>query len=357
MRSGKLKCEKPPKYCYFRKGRWVYYPSIPGEKRKEIPLNDCGKLLKENTPCSTLYQAIDNLTAPIANTIEKLLNLYLESEHVKDLSENTLNGYLIYKKTIIKIPMKNGKTFGEMPYEMVTPGVIKSYFDKRSLQGVTTGANREIELLSAAYNWAYERDKATKNPCKGVRHNSEKARKKYIDDIEYNSLLKLSKGSALYFAIEITYLCRARGIEAWNLTIDHIDDAKGVYIARSKGSNSEWTLWTPRLRNVINEALTYREEIINHLRSKKIAIPQNNFLILNRKGVPYTKNGRDTAWQRVYQKLVESGHASMEKHKRFTFHDIKAKGVSDHENHESGHKSDRAKAVYMRKVKEVIATK
>ncbi len=47
----------------------------------------------------------------------------------------------------------------------------------------------------------------------------------------------------------------------------------------------------------------------------------------------------------------------MSKEKRFSFHDIKAKGVSDHELNESGHKSEKAKAVYMRKTKEVKATK
>ena len=42
--------------------------------------------------------------------------------------------------------------------------------------------------------------------------------------------------------------------------------------------------------------------------------------------------------------------------KAFTFHDLKAKGVSDHKNHESGHLSERAKAVYIRKLPEIDAT-
>ncbi|MBO1928507.1 hypothetical protein J3998_13120 [Thiomicrorhabdus sp. 6S2-11] len=47
----------------------------------------------------------------------------------------------------------------------------------------------------------------------------------------------------------------------------------------------------------------------------------------------------------------------MNKEERFSFHDIKAKGVSDHALHESGHKTESAKARYMRKTKEVEATK
>ena len=39
-----------------------------------------------------------------------------------------------------------------------------------------------------------------------------------------------------------------------------------------------------------------------------------------------------------YKKMVYLGYASMDKDKRFSFHDLKAKGVSDHELNESGHK-------------------
>ncbi len=41
---------------------------------------------------------------------------------------------------------------------------------------------------------------------------------------------------------------------------------------------------------------------------------------------------------------------------RFTFHDIKAKGVSDHGSHHSGHKSARMTDVYLRKLEEAKAT-
>lgn len=40
-----------------------------------------------------------------------------------------------------------------------------------------------------------------------------------------------------------------------------------------------------------------------------------------------------------------------------TFHDIKAKGVTDHVNHHSGHLSAKIKAVYNRKPKLVKATR
>ncbi len=41
-------------------------------------------------------------------------------------------------------------------------------------------------------------------------------------------------------------------------------------------------------------------------------------------------------------------------HERFTFHDLKAKGYSDQEKPDAGHKSIQMDAVYLRKLKPVL---
>lgn len=35
---------------------------------------------------------------------------------------------------------------------------------------------------------------------------------------------------------------------------------------------------------------------------------------------------------------------------KFTFHDLKAKGVSDHTEHHSGHRSEKARQIYIRRL-------
>lgn len=355
--SNKVVCIRPPKYCYFRKNRWVYYPNIPGQKRKEIPLRQGRNLLKADTPCHVIHNIVDEMIHAPSETISKLLEMYLNSEHVNNLSKNTRSGYMIYYKTMINMPTKNAKKFGDMPYEAVTPGVIRKYLDKRKAEKAPIAGNREVELLSASYNWAYERDKASKNPCKGVRHNSEKAKDVYVTDEQYNALLEVTKGHPMFYAIQIAYLCRARGIEAFDLDLNDLDFDKGVFVSRTKGSWSEWTSWSPSLRNAIEGALEHRKKVFTKLTMTSKPTPNHQVLLVTKEGKPFNKNARDSAWQRSYKKLVEMGIASMEKAERFSFHDLKAKGVSDHKNHESGHKSEKAKAVYLRKVKEVDATK
>jgi hypothetical protein len=41
----------------------------------------------------------------------------------------------------------------------------------------------------------------------------------------------------------------------------------------------------------------------------------------------------------------------------FNFHDLKAKGVSDHTEHHSGHKTEKARQIYIRKLQQVDATR
>jgi len=357
--SSLCNCKRPPEHTYFRKGRWVYYPQVAGQKRIETSLKIDGKLLREDSPCHDIHAAVSDLINPVqAQTIKWLLDNYLKSDRVrKELARNTVKGYAVYYNTLVNMPLKNGKTFGDIPFADVTPGAIRSYLDKRKEQGSPIGGNREVELLSASYSWAFERDIAERNPCKGVRHNSEVSRTKYITDAEFNALLKEAQGTALAIACEIAYLCRARGIEAWNITLDDIDNDVGVFVNRTKGSLSEWTTWTPRLRSVIDSAIALRFMIHQQLRKARKPIPPTRNLLITRAGVAYTKGGVNSAWRRAYAQLVAKGLASDNPPDKFSFHDIKAKGVSDHARHESGHKSEKAKAIYMRKIKEVEATK
>jgi integrase len=129
----------------------------------------------------------------------------------------------------------------------------------------------------------------------------------------------------------------------------------GVFIARTKGSWNEVTLWSPRLRNAIDAQLAIRNRIIDWLLEKGKPVPKNDYLFITLQGEPLNKkNALDTAWQRIKRKLLDSG--AMPDDDRFTFHDIKACGVTNHPLNESGHKTEQAKKRYLRGTKRVSAT-
>jgi len=84
-------------------------------------------------------------------------------------------------------------------------------------------------------------------------------------------------------------------------------------------------------------------------------------LLHNAKGEPVSKNKFDTAWRRVMDKALGTGievdGERLALGERFNFHDIKARGVTDHTEHHSGHKSEKARLIYIRKLQNVEATR
>jgi len=91
----------------------------------------------------------------------------------------------------------------------------------------------------------------------------------------------------------------------------------------------------------------------------------------------YKKNALDSQWKRIIDKAKKQGAQLSEELKQealsfgvlpqengnitlgehFTFHDIKAKGVSDHDTNHSGHKSRKMRGVYIRKGVKIKATR
>ena len=139
--------------------------------------------------------------------------------------------------------------------------------------------------------------------------------------------------------MEIAYLCRMRIGEILQATKSDVTD-DGFITRRLKGSNDAVTLWSDRLKSVINEALSLEGDSV--------------LLIHNKDGQPIKYDSFSSAWRRLMKKAAQEGIET------FTFHDLKAAGVSDFEGDKqaaSGHKTAAMVATYDRKRKRVKATK
>ncbi len=64
------------------------------------------------------------------------------------------------------------------------------------------------------------------------------------------------------------------------------------------------------------------------------------------------KNTLDSQWNKIITAAVDKELVS----DRFHFHDFKAKGVSEHEDQISGHKTEAMHLVYIRNTQEVKGT-
>jgi integrase len=206
----------------------------------------------------------------------------------------------------------------------ITPGVIRKYLDHKG----TVSANREIAALSAAWSYCYQRDIVTvPNPCLGVDRITEKPRKRYVTETEYKQAYE-TMPKHIQVAMELAYLCRMRLSEVLDARVKDIEP-EGLNIRRLKGSDDALTLWSPRLEKAVNRGL-------------EGCIRTPEMTIVNRNGSPIRRSSFQTTWQRR-MKTFEP---------RFSFHDLKAAGVSDFDGDKkkaSGHKSERMVNVYDRK--------
>lgn len=337
--------KKWPKYVTETKGRIVwreYLGCVNGKPTfaKEV------RLCKAPATDKDIWTHYLRVTEQATDTLGWLLSTYHGSTQFQELSPKSQEEYAGYKGKIESRPVKGYGTFGKTPYANIKKTTIRKYLDSYADKNgrlAPIAANRHIQYMKAAYNWAMERyDVVRVNPCSGVKLNKQEPRTRYVDDKEYTAAINIamSSGSPYLAAfMELAVLCRARRSEIIALKTADVTQ-EGIRLARNKGSEGEITTWTKRLEGAVSYA--------NSLYPKAPSPIAGTYLIHNKHGQPISNSGFKSAWRRLMDKIEAQGIES------FTFHDLKAKGVTDHKDHAGV--SERMKKVYVRKLSKVEAT-
>ena len=334
--------EQLPQYVYRKRGGFIYRPYLGrGKFGKDV------YLCSQKATMGELWAAYDEKVNGVErNTISWLLGMYHAGEAFAKRKPVTQSSYEGYRNRIISRVLPDGSVFGSADLTSVDMYTIKGYLRTYTAPNGTpahVAANRHIQYLKAAWNWARsEHQGIPENPCVGVALNEEKSRVRYVTDDEYTIAITAAMESGTpYLAafMELAVLCRARRGEIAALRESDID-AEGITLNRSKGSEGEVTTWTRRLTGAVQYA--------RGLHTSAPVPITGALLIHDRHGHPIKKNAFDSAWRRLTKKLEALGI------ERFTFHDLKAKGVSDHKDNAGV--SDAMRHVYVRKLKRVEAT-
>lgn len=115
--------------------------------------------------------------------------------------------------------------------------------------------------------------------------------------------------------MEIAYLCASRQGDVLSLTEGQILDP-GIFIAQGKTSAKQIKAWTERLRASVTNARNL---------PMKPGI-SSMYLIHQATGGRYTRDVFNSRWQQAKEDSATSfPHLNVD----FTFHDLKAKGISD----------------------------
>ncbi|WP_099589868.1 hypothetical protein [Stenotrophomonas maltophilia] len=137
----------------------------------------------------------------------------------------------------------------------------------------------------------------------------------------------------------ITYLCRLRGIEAVTLT-DANNTEVGIVCKRRKGSKDNVTEWNDDLRLSWNVLDGLRKEAMERHKRPVQLQSDKRPLVVSQKGLPLTKSGLDSAWQRLMDLATSGEDPLLKPGEEFTLHGLKHRGITDSEKPEDGgHKS------------------
>jgi integrase len=195
--------------------------------------------------------------------------------------------------------------FGAMPPKELEAHHAWQYFQKR---GANRTARKEISALSAVMSWARREGVVKQNPILQVGFPTSKARDRYVTDEEFTAVRDCASPMVRY-AMNISLITGARQKDI--LKLDRKQVAAGVLQVRQSktGKKVDYSV-AGSLEENIAEAL-------------KVAPQVRQYVIANRQGKPYTRDGFQTQWKRAVSK------AFPDKADRFTFHDIRAKSLSD----------------------------
>ena len=309
-----------PKYVFQARNAYWYKPwlgRVDGKQKwgKAIRLAD------DTIPMSGLWAIYERIGKAPKDTVKWMLDLYLDSQQFARLKPKTQKDYLAAVEKILSKQVGAG-TLGKAQLRQVTKRTIRDYLDTYPHP---VAANRHIAVLKSAWSWCEERHEIPENPCKSVKLNREEPRQRYVSDDEYETVLRMAPPPIAQM-MELAYLLRGRLSEVKAIRVDDIYDDY-LEFNRLKGSEGELCELSERLRAALS-VIRGGEHVCHQ----------------------YSESGFRSAWRRLQGAMKKVGIEP------FPFHDLKARGVSDHVDNFAGHRSPNMKKVYVRKLQRVPAT-
>lgn len=288
----------------------------------------------ESTPAQVwaAYEALIN-NKKDESIFDGLVDSFFNSGDFRELATETQKDYRKYAVKVLAV-------FGTMQPDNIKPEHIRKYMDKRGVKS-RIQANREKAFISRVFRWGYERGMVKMNPCKGVKQFKESARTRYITNNEYDALYSVAP-PVVKVAMELAYLCCARQADVLSMKTSQLID-EGILIQQSKTGVAQIKGWGSRLRSAVDMAT------LLPLNSGMSSI----FVVHQPSGAGYTRDGFNSRWMKAKK---EAKGKYPELNFDFTFHDLKAKGISDlsgslyDKQAISGHKNASQTARYDRKI-------
>jgi hypothetical protein len=237
-----------------------YYKIV---RNKWLPLSR----IDEGVPA--LFKKLHELDPLRPGNVGGLLNLYraIGMDHLKPAS----------KKDYLNILKRLDHHFGHMPLTALKANHIAHFRETRRRAGKGgIRVNREVAVLSAAYEMGMREMVVDMNPCRGGRRNRESPSKRYVKNDEFLSVFERAN-DPFQDLIAAAYLSGVRqtDIVAWSRT-KHIKP-EGIVYTQSKTGKEHTVEWSKALQFFVERALN--------------RFPDIDLIFANTRGEQWTTSG------------------------------------------------------------------
>lgn len=266
---------------------------------------------------AAMYEALGRLLRRPACTIDDLLTEFL-AKGMDELSPRTKSDYIGYVRRRLR------KHFGHMAAADLQPTHVAQYLERRKQSGGKVVANKEIACLASAYEYGQRVGICNGNPCRQVRRNKTKPKTRYVRHDEFLSHFDIAPEHVQDLMAGI-YLMELRPGEARELRRADSITPQGIRFEESKTGKLKLIEWSPALQFFLTRATSRH--------------PSSPFIFTNSRGEKWTEWAMYSAMQRLREELVERETEAAAREGRepqplapFTWHDLRAKGESDHQD-------------------------
>jgi site-specific recombinase XerC len=324
--------------------RGIYYDVRGSGVWYTLYLDEGGKQRRKNlagskATLSELHRLMEQRSGVDRDSLAFLAEQYHQSQKFKSLKKKTQDSYCYARNVLLSMPTKLGKPLGELAVRKFTPSMVQRLTDKIAEEGTPSKAAHALRYLRLLMQWGRNRGYVETNPAQGIEAPKERKQRRLPEPAVMVNLIQFAqqqgqltrgeKGACapyLWYVMEISYLCRLRGIETVTLT-DANETPEGVLTNRRKGSRDNIVRWTPRLRAAWEAAKQVRTTIWAKKKMPIPHLPEQRRIIVAAHGGALQKSSLDTAWQRLVHQALENGIMTTEQ--RFGLHDFKRRGITD----------------------------
>lgn len=293
--------------------------SIPGVAEKDgryyrIIRNKWHPLSRIDEGINALYRTLVALDPIRPGTIGELINLYraLGMDELKPATRDDYHNILV----------RLDHHFGHMRLGSLKTSHCAHFLETRKKAGRgAVRANRELAVLSAVHEFGLRHMYVESNPCRGIRRNTERPRRRIVEDAEFLAVFERAS-EPFQDLIAVAYLSGVRQTDLVSWTRTGNLRPHGIEYVQSKTGRSHVVAWSDALRYFVRRSME--------------RFPQADLVLTNTRGQPWTVSGIASQLARLKSP--------------WCFKDLRAKAQTDSPHSVLGHGAA-LEAVYRKQIR------